>query len=456
VKVGFCAEDDPRTKQWGTLLHRTWTCPATEERRRKLVPAWLLDEVRRAIRADGTMTSANLALYTRALVASPESLVTPTPDGETFEWVKQPADGRTSGTVYVDGSRLDGEWDLAGMCARHGWAMASYGTDGRLEAAAKGRPPTWASGIYGAELWSLLMAARSAGPRAPIRVDCLSVHQGAQRGKQWARAPDRRLARAWGPLVTALGDEPERVVWMPAHCSHEQIGEKKLGNGETLTAMDLEANALVDELAKEAAREGRVPAGQRKAVRRAGERLTAVAKWIGQVTVIAGEFPDPAWQGVGKQNGVRDTEGRACLMASSGEKRARLRTGTKRKRDANAADSPVPTADEQATVAAVSVKRARRTLGSVRSVTPSVVVLHQRRAAASRREAVRTRLAERAQVARWLAANTLAPSAQPLAADRFAALRARARARQAAAETGLGAQLAGAEEGTVAPQAYGK
>jgi hypothetical protein len=129
------------------------------------------------------------------------------------------------------------------------------------------------------------------------------------------------LARAWCPLATAIEDEPERVVWMPAHYSRAHIGVKRLGNGETLTALDLEANALVDQLAKEAAGEDRVPAWQRKAVREAGEKLTAVAKWIGQVTVIAGEFPDPECQGVGKQKRVRDTEGRACLAASKGKKR---------------------------------------------------------------------------------------------------------------------------------------
>ena len=78
---------------------------------------------------------------------------------ETFEWVQQPADGCVGGTVYVDGSRVDGEWQLAGLCARHGWAFAAYDDAGALCAAAKGRPPAWAAGIYDAELWGLFMAA---------------------------------------------------------------------------------------------------------------------------------------------------------------------------------------------------------------------------------------------------------------------------------------------------------
>lgn len=39
-------------------------------------------------------------------------------------------------------------------------------------------------------------------------------------GGFWAGEPDRMLAKAWAPLAAAL-DDPQRVVWMPAHCSRE-------------------------------------------------------------------------------------------------------------------------------------------------------------------------------------------------------------------------------------------
>ena len=308
VQLGYCTQDDPDPRHWGTLMHRIWTCPATESIRSKMVPAWLYAEVKRAMRLDGTMAPADLALYTRALVASPAAFLEPPPSHETFEWVHRPADGCVTGRVYVDGSRIDGEWFLAGMCARHGWAFAAYDDDGMLLAAAKGRPPAWADGIYGAELWGLFMAATEADPWAPLRVDCMSVQLGTQNGQEWAAAPNRCLARVWAPLSAALDDDPQRVVWMPAHCIQDAIGTKRLGNGELLSELDVKGNAFVDKLAKEAARFDRLPRAQLAGVRKLGEKLTAVAMWIGQATQLANAFPDPNGTGAGKQQLLRDSE----------------------------------------------------------------------------------------------------------------------------------------------------
>ena len=137
------------------------------------------------------MAPADLALYTRVLIASPAATVEPLPPTESFEWVRRPADGHIVGKIYVDGSRIDGEWHFA----RHGWAFAAYNDDVELCAAAKGSPPAWVDGIYGAELWGLSMAISSADPWAPVQVVCLSVQQGTQMGQEWAGAADRHLAR---------------------------------------------------------------------------------------------------------------------------------------------------------------------------------------------------------------------------------------------------------------------
>ena len=56
-----------------------------------------------------------------------------------------------------------------------------------------------------------------------------------------------------GPLATALADDQERVLWMPAHCSDASIGGKRLSNGLPLQTKDVAGNAYVDELAKRAA-----------------------------------------------------------------------------------------------------------------------------------------------------------------------------------------------------------
>ena len=144
------------------------------------------------------------------------------------------------------------------MCARHGWAIAAFDAAGKLEATAKGRPPAWAAGILRTEFWGLLMSSFSSMPNAPIRVDSLSVQKGAPRGKVWAGAIDRWLARSWCPLASTL-KEPDRVVRMPAHCSSKHIGVKILGDGAKLSTLDVLGNALVDQLAKEPAQADRVP-----------------------------------------------------------------------------------------------------------------------------------------------------------------------------------------------------
>ena len=248
--------------------------------------------------------------------ASPEASLEASPKEDTFLWVQRPPEGGADGTVYVDGSRIDGEVSLAGLCARHGWAVAVFNSEGELQASAKGRPPSWAPGIHGAELWGLLMASRIADPWAVIKVDCLSVQQGAQRGQNWASAPDRKLARAWAPLAAALEDNAERVVWMPAHCTESHIGLKRLSNGEFLTAIDHKANGLVDKLAKEAARADRLSEQQRKIVSDLSDKVSAIAKWLGQVTHLANSMPDPAWDGSGMQKKLRDSEGVRRRVAS--------------------------------------------------------------------------------------------------------------------------------------------
>ena len=64
VHFGFCGEhgDDPKFK--GTLLHRTWLCPATRVQRERLVPQWLREEVQAKIEGD-TLDATELLLYTR-------------------------------------------------------------------------------------------------------------------------------------------------------------------------------------------------------------------------------------------------------------------------------------------------------------------------------------------------------------------------------------------------------
>ena len=237
VNLGFCAPDDPDPRYSDTLLHRIWTCPALESERARLVPEWLRTQVWRALREDGSMDPGDLLFFTRALAPSPEASLPTAPQDETFEWVVHPGGDQACvhGKFYIDGSMLDAEWKLAGCCARRGWAFAAVNDLGEVVASAHGRPPAWTGGINGAELWGLLMAAQIAFPEAEFRVDCQAVQVGAQKGSAWATAPHRELARAWGPLSSALGSNAKAVVWMPAHCITGDIGMKKLSDGTRLS-----------------------------------------------------------------------------------------------------------------------------------------------------------------------------------------------------------------------------
>lgn len=125
------------------------------------------------------------------------------------------------------------------------------------------------------------MGACRSEPQAPIRVDCLLVQQGSHRDSNWTLAPDRRLAKAWAPLASALEDDRQRLVRMPAHCTQHHVGSERLGNGSLLTEVDLKANAFVDLLAKEVAKSDRIPAAVHKDVCELDEAVAAVATWLG-------------------------------------------------------------------------------------------------------------------------------------------------------------------------------
>ena len=112
-------------------------------------------------------------------------------------------------------------------------------------------------------------------------------------------------------MHATLDDSLHEVVWMPAHCSLDSVGVRRTSNGELLTSLDIKGNELVDRLAKEAARADRLPRNVVKEVRRLGDRVTAVATWIEQITALANHFPDPGWDGTGTRQYYRDSEGAA-------------------------------------------------------------------------------------------------------------------------------------------------
>ena len=115
--------------------------------------------------------------------------------------------------------------------------------NGFVVAAAYGITPPWISCIPGAESWAALQAAKLAWPESTFRIDCepcvLAIHAVMAR----ACSDANPLARVHQLLANGFDDtQLESVVWMPSHTTEADVGAKRIGNGELLTAMDRYGN----------------------------------------------------------------------------------------------------------------------------------------------------------------------------------------------------------------------
>ena len=153
------------------------------------------------------------------------------------------------------------------------------------------------------------MAINIADPFSLLRTDCLAVHDGATKGVEWANSSARVFGRAWGPIAAAFDGDTRRLAWMPAHCSAQQVGTKKLSNGTPMTESDRTGNGLVDRLAKQAASWDQVPKATLEFIVQQNILLSGIARWIGQCGVIANHFPLPREGNNTKQVYIRDSEG---------------------------------------------------------------------------------------------------------------------------------------------------
>ena len=107
------------------------------------------------------------------------------------------------------------------------------------------------------------MVLRNTLVRRLVVIDCLGNVKMLQRGRTWATATRRPLARIWGPIYAALDEEGDHagdsLVWMPAHITVSNYHKRNRSDLAVLTPVDHRANALVDALAKMAAKTRRVP-----------------------------------------------------------------------------------------------------------------------------------------------------------------------------------------------------
>jgi hypothetical protein len=349
-------------------------------------------------------------------------------------WVKEPHPDAVQAQGYVDGSRLDGEHDLHGLCARQGWAFAAFDNDDELVAAAHGRTPWWAEGIHATELWGLLKAVQTLDPGCPLLVDCQAVQIGSQKGEAWAIAPSRAFARAWGPVAAALEEATDRVSWMPAHNAATGLEHKKRSDGKALTKVNVVGNDLVDKLAKEAAKAAAAPKEQLSWVRAGARKLTEAAVWAAKATAFANNCPldslvtvDPGE----KRKFVRDSTALPARRRVRGPGLAQ----------ASAAALPPPTLAVARSRIGAAPKRKHVSMDGA-TATPSELATAGRRAKVARLASRAVADTEQRRLDRWLADRPPCTSPQVTAAERLAALKERLAARRSLTASAVAASWA--------------
>ena len=98
----------------GSMHHRAWVCKHAKTQRGKGINEQI---VAAAVDMNGSDPLGDRGLYPVQTVAVPSK-----PTEATFEWVQRPPDGLVTGTIYTDGSRLDGKFPTLAV---NGWAFVA-------------------------------------------------------------------------------------------------------------------------------------------------------------------------------------------------------------------------------------------------------------------------------------------------------------------------------------------
>jgi len=202
---------------------------------------------------------------------------------------------------------------------------------------------------------------------------------------------------------------------MPAHCTDKDVGKRELSDGSLLSYLDLAANDLVDRMAKTAANLDRVPGETRKSIRQLTGKVKAIARWIGQITVLSSQVPASEL----------DVAGKACLHRDTTATPARQRSmvpaqaGIGARAETAEAKTPSP-AHFQARMPG-ELKRVGHCL--------EPTGMQKRRRVAAMARAAREEVDEQARLADILASKNLQPHRGPSAQSRLEQIRNRIRGR---------------------------
>ena len=300
--AGLTADNKCRlcAQKIGNLTHRIWGCEATQQMRLLHAPGDFCSQVL-AGRFCRATASIERALFPDIAATAPPPMM-----DETFHWHLEPPEGLLHGVVYSDGSRLDGPHD---NLARLGWSFVAVDHEGKVFAKASGVPPAWIIDIPGAEAWAILQAAMIAMPGTLFKIDCRPCVDAIHRGRAFATAAQRPLARVFNLIFAAIDDmSPDAFIWMPAHTRPEDVGVKLLSDLSLLSHGDREHNDTADSLAKAAVEEHRAHADLRRKVKEQLKEVEDVARWVGMITYSANN-----WNSEPK----RDTEASAARAAAA-------------------------------------------------------------------------------------------------------------------------------------------
>lgn len=223
---------------------------------------------------------------TRGLVAADLVRVPPPNEEATFQWHTQPTGGICEGTIYPDGSRLDGP---SNETARNGWSFVIFDENTKtVTASANGIPPDWVQDIPATEAWAIYQALMYSVPGHKCLSDCLGCIKAIWNGRDWAVSAGKKHARVHRLLHHVIDDSDHHLFqWMPAHCSIDQVGKRELSDGSLLSQDNITCSDIADRLAKEAAEQHRVPEPIRDGISERDKHAVEVAVWVGIAGYLA-------------------------------------------------------------------------------------------------------------------------------------------------------------------------
>ena len=117
----------------GNLSHRIWKCRCDHlnVQRNK----WARPSDLRTVKVCELQRHPG---WERALMPRPAKPIKKKAQRETFHWQMEPVGGMNQGTIYADGSALDGPSSELMLC---GWAFVPVASEGNITASAYGVPP---------------------------------------------------------------------------------------------------------------------------------------------------------------------------------------------------------------------------------------------------------------------------------------------------------------------------